>query len=144
MNQATVACKWCSKPTTFLGTRECDPCHQLRLRLQIADDELICKMLDLRKEVLAFARLMEEKLRKHDARKGVRGWKEAGEAHLLDLLSDKMIDLRGNVEFLTHLDGNAQRADVASAALSVANFCMMIADVVGGLEEAAVKPPEGE
>lgn len=33
LGQATVPCKWCRLPTTYLGTRECDPCHELRVRI---------------------------------------------------------------------------------------------------------------
>lgn len=35
MNQAlaTCPCRWCAKPTTFLGTRECNFCHELRTRV---------------------------------------------------------------------------------------------------------------
>ena len=26
----TTPCKWCGQPTTYLGTKECDPCHNGR------------------------------------------------------------------------------------------------------------------
>lgn len=32
---ATVACKWCNTPTKMLGTRECDRCHDLRVRIDM-------------------------------------------------------------------------------------------------------------
>lgn len=31
MGGRTVPCKWCKEPTTFLGTRECNGCHYLRV-----------------------------------------------------------------------------------------------------------------
>lgn len=29
----TVPCRICDKPTTYLGTKECDPCHEVIIRL---------------------------------------------------------------------------------------------------------------
>lgn len=28
----TVPCRWCGEPTTYCGTRECDPCHNVASR----------------------------------------------------------------------------------------------------------------
>ena len=30
-----VPCKWCGLRTTYLGTQECDPCHQIRVNAGI-------------------------------------------------------------------------------------------------------------
>jgi len=32
-NQPTVPCKWCAEPTPMLGTKECDSCHEVRIRM---------------------------------------------------------------------------------------------------------------
>jgi len=28
--QGYVSCRWCGVPTPYVGTRECDPCHNMR------------------------------------------------------------------------------------------------------------------
>lgn len=37
----TVPCKYCGKPTTYTGTKHCDPCHGA----SGAPDETLLKML---------------------------------------------------------------------------------------------------
>lgn len=32
MSTNYVPCRWCATPTTYTGTRECDPCHNVRTR----------------------------------------------------------------------------------------------------------------
>ena len=34
LDMKSVPCKWCKVPTTYTGTEECDPCHQMRIRVQ--------------------------------------------------------------------------------------------------------------
>ncbi len=90
--------------------------------------------MKLRPEVQAFAELMEENLRKHDAPRGPRGWRTDGAASLRRRLRDELAELD---------DALLQRQDdgwpdwhgpaIAKEAADVANFAMMIADVCGGL-----------
>lgn len=40
----TFPCRHCGKPTFMLGTKECDGCHELRIRVQ-RDPELALRML---------------------------------------------------------------------------------------------------
>ena len=44
MNQETIPCKYCGKPTLLLGTKECDGCHELRVRIE-RDPEMAHAML---------------------------------------------------------------------------------------------------
>ena len=30
--QETVPCQWCATPTTYTGTKECNDCHEIRMR----------------------------------------------------------------------------------------------------------------
>jgi hypothetical protein len=30
---STVSCKWCGQETSMTGTKECDNCHELRVRI---------------------------------------------------------------------------------------------------------------
>lgn len=44
MNVPTVPCRWCKRPTDFIGTRECDNCHEIRMRVAVdwnATDRII-------------------------------------------------------------------------------------------------------
>lgn len=45
LKHATVPCQWCKLPTPMLGTRECDRCHELRIRIQY-NVPLAQRMLD--------------------------------------------------------------------------------------------------
>lgn len=90
-----------------------------------------------RPEVIAFARVMEEKLRKND-HKG--GWKGESARWLLDRVSQEIAELDLAVTCLN--DGGCRhfssehekRRNVAQEAADVANFCMMVADVCEALE----------
>jgi hypothetical protein len=77
---------------------------------------------ELRPEVLAFALLMEERLRDKDADKG-QSWKGASHINLEIHATSKMRQIELNV------DSNPTRH-----AVDLANYCMMIADVAGGLD----------
>jgi len=82
-----------------------------------------------RVEVAAFAGLMEDRLRRHDERRGADGWK--GET--LDFLFDQ---LQGEVDELQV----ARLPDaIAEEAADVANYAMMLADVAGGLSDRTVR-----
>lgn len=75
--------------------------------------------------MLAFALLMEERLREKDADKG-QSWK-------LRVLDD--LNVRA-IEKMTRLDSaisNRKEATAAAQAVDLANYSMMIADVAGAL-----------
>lgn len=40
----TVPCTWCGAPTTFTGTKHCDPCHELDKRIS-DNPELAARMV---------------------------------------------------------------------------------------------------
>lgn len=79
---------------------------------------------ELRPEVLAFALLMEARLREKDADKGQR-WKER---HLQDLRVSLLSKVRSLDDTLIVVPFIANKH-----AVDLANFCMMIADVSGAL-----------
>lgn len=76
------------------------------------------EVVTLRPDVLAFACLMETKLRKHDAKRG-QSWKQDDVRDLFDRLTDEAKELR------RALNG---RGDVVDECVDVANFAMMVAD----------------
>ena len=82
--------------------------------------------LHLRPEVLAFAQLMEAKLRAHDADRGATGWKTATPWDLWRWLEREVGELR-------LADRNGDLAAIGREAADVANFAMMLADVRGAL-----------
>ena len=41
----TVPCKYCDQPTAMLGTKECDPCHEVASRLCSMPDEVLDRIL---------------------------------------------------------------------------------------------------
>lgn len=45
-NDVTIPCKFCSRPTTHLGTKMCDPCDQLRSCLNYARSTDRMKVVD--------------------------------------------------------------------------------------------------
>lgn len=137
----TCPCKWCGRPTPMLGTQECDNCHEVRLRVEFMVPEVLARIIDLRPEVLAFARLMEENLRKHDGDRGPQGWKGDDPFDLVrrivsgeDADEGELVELECALREWCHRSADQGKAlNVAKEAADVANFCMMIADVVGGL-----------
>jgi hypothetical protein len=88
--------------------------------------------IELRPEVLAFARLMEQRLREKDAEKGSR-WKDLTQDNLLVCATSAYY----RMEDAIHCD---QSTDIERA-VDLANYCMMIADVAGALDAA---PPKVE
>lgn len=83
------------------------------------------KVTDLRPEVLAFAFLMEETLRKHDRTKGPQGWKFMDKHRLTNIGVYEAKDLHFAVL------GGASAATLVTKAGSVGNMAMMVADVMG-------------
>ena len=82
----------------------------------------------LRPSVLAFARLMEWKLRRDDEIKGTHGWKDSDPDDLYYKMCQEATEL-GNA-----MKCNSGGYDVAIEAADVANFAMMIADAFDGLK----------
>lgn len=80
---------------------------------------------ELRPEVLAFALLMEQRLREKDADKGT-SWKNMNHDVLRVHASSKMSRLETSI--LHDLPHDAVHA------VDLANYCMMIADVAGALK----------
>jgi len=90
---------------------------------------------ELRPEVLAFALLMEERLREKDADRGGDSWKSATCDHLMVRTFATCMILEQQVRL--HADAKIRKA------VDLANYAMMIADVAGALDEA-VKIINGE
>ena len=90
-------------------------------KLELAGDVV------LRPEVLAFARRMELKLRKHDGDRGPRGWAGDCAFDLITRLEEELMELHTAATAQTYEGGPAE--DVINEAVDVANFAMMIADV---------------
>jgi hypothetical protein len=92
----------------------------------------IRKRRKLRKEVLAFAHLMEERLRANE-HKG--GWKDENPFWLLDRARDELREL--NAVLHVRLKGNTVTPrEIGAEAADAANFLLMIADVCGALDAA--------
>lgn len=90
-----------------------------------------------RREVIAFADLMEARLHEKDLEHGEAGWKEYGWYFLSGRLLTKYNEMRNAVNMIDRVDYSDRtkmRAKVRQAAVDVANFAMMIADTLGGLE----------
>jgi hypothetical protein len=98
--------------------------------------ETLEEYTSLRPEVLAFAKLMEERLRKHDAGpRGQKRWPGVPVELLYEELAEKCSQLwsiqRG---WIQPAAGRTKNEEMTRKAADVANFAMMIADVVGGLK----------
>lgn len=85
--------------------------------------------LTLRPEVLAFARLMEQRLREKDADKG-QGWKDLPAGHLRVAMFSKAGRLERAI-----ISQPTEMNECVTDAVDLANYCMMIADVSGALED---------
>ncbi len=88
-------------------------------------------MGEVRREVQAFALLMEERLAANDHKSH---WSGCTINYLLQRLCDESIELER-----AHMEDATNGARIAHEAADVANFAMMVADVAGGL---AAPPPE--
>lgn len=85
----------------------------------------------VRREVLVFARAMEEKLKANE-HKG--GWKNEHPFDMLERVVDEIDELDVALQALDSDRSSAEKvAKVLSEAADVANFCMFVADVVGAL-----------
>jgi hypothetical protein len=85
---------------------------------------------ELRPEVLAFARLMELRLREKDADKGA-SWKDKTDLSLLVAAIPKFHSLETSIQ--------RGRSHITVHTVDLANYCMMIADVAGALDAAPAK-----
>ncbi len=105
---------------------------------------------DVRPEVLAFALLMEAKLREHDDRPG---WKDTHTDVFMDRLVEERRELRCALNKLERVkapyfpfrqDSAVKEAarEAAWEAVDVANFAMMIADNLGALDESGEGPAD--
>ena len=83
----------------------------------------------LRPEVLAFACLMEAKLRRHDHDRGRKGWEDSDIMVLADRIDDERCEL------LRALQRDAAPDVIAGECADVANFALMVADVRTGLDQ---------
>lgn len=102
----------------------------------------------LRPEVRAFAQAMERKLAAND-HKGT--WDDCTPSWLLERIMDETRELVNAVHAACtgpHVENedHARYGELARAALheaaDVANFCMMVADVLGTLEHSAPADPQ--
>ena len=80
----------------------------------------------LRPEVLAFAQLMEQRLRSKDAERGT-SWKHMHEG-------DLMVPAAAKTYAMDRAMQNDDRDAVIKHAIDVGNYCMFIADATGALE----------
>lgn len=81
---------------------------------------------ELRPEVLAFALLMEARLREKDADKG-QSWKDADIGNLQVCITAKNMSIDTALMYGTN-------SEAARHAVDLANYAMMITDVAGVLE----------
>jgi len=78
--------------------------------------------LEIRPEVMSFARQMEERLRAND-HKG--GWQDMTPGDLIRRLDDEFFELWAEI------DNKASAERIVGECADVANFCMMLADNIG-------------
>ncbi len=87
------------------------------------------EVVDLRPEVLAFAKLMETKLRGNDFRPG---WKDCTPKWAVGRIEDELEELQDAMN-----SGPDGIYEAPEEAVDVANFCMMFVDLMGGLSYIA-------
>lgn len=91
----------------------------------------------MRKEVKWFAEKMEEILSRNDRERGNDGWKGEDVIWLLGRIEDETEELIKalkkagfeDVEYAPNLTFD-ERASIIKEAVDIANFCMMVADVI--------------
>jgi len=88
--------------------------------------------ITLRPELHWFAGMMEKTLRKHDAEKGVDGWKNENMEWLYDRLREEALELE-----VALLSGKENPTGIIKECCDVANIAMMIADLAYTNKEAA-------
>lgn len=91
---------------------------------------------EIRPEVLAFAWLMEMRLREKDAERG-QGWKNKTGQELLTPTISKLFRIEKAIRY-----PGSHTQDVVKNAIDLGNFCMMIADVAGVLERPSITPDQ--
>ncbi len=91
----------------------------------------------MRQEVKWFAEKMEEILLRHDKEKGSDGWKGEDVIWILDRIKDETAELKTSLKKTGFYDvlyvpniTFVERANIIKEAVDIANFCMMIADIV--------------
>lgn len=89
--------------------------------------------MNLRPALQEFAQKMERELQKHDATRGQMGWRDESPTWLLDRLHEELVELDMAMDSGTD-------EEVEKETIDVANFAMMLADVIG-LEHPQT-PPE--
>lgn len=97
----------------------------------------------LRRPVLAFAWMMEHKLRKHDDTRGPHGWQDVEPEHFRWRIGQQLPELSAAVGAWYGPWGDSADAianAVAEKAADVANFAMMTADACGALEGVGPGP----
>lgn len=87
----------------------------------------------LRPEVRAFARAMEDGLRRHDEERG-QGWKVTTVGTLMNHAVGQFSRLRHDVKQAGNATGACLAQSVLKRAAAAANLIMMVADVGGGLK----------
>jgi NTP pyrophosphatase (non-canonical NTP hydrolase) len=119
-------------------------------------NEIEAKEAALRGPLKRFAAICETRLRKHDSSRGKRGWEGDKVSWLMDRLMEELQEAteewmgeRNHDEVMRFLFHNLRQRtrgfyckpdqyDVKKLThelSDIANFCMMIADVAGGLDE---------
>ena len=92
----------------------------------------------LRPEVLAFAHVMESRLRANDHK---RGWKHEDPIWLRRRVNDELWEMDAE---LWRTGALPDRERIVEEAADAANFLMMVADVYGALGVADLAPTEPE
>jgi len=87
---------------------------------------------ELRPEVMAFALLMEHRLREKDTERGGNSWQSASAKEIVIPTIAKALHLDSVVRDVHHINLNPTKH-----AVDLANYCMMIADVSGALDTKA-------
>lgn len=101
----------------------------LNISLESRPQPMKFQVQELRPEVLAFALLMEQRLREKDAEHG-DCWKEL---HFQSLMIDATAKVM-EMDRVRHLHGENGRKAIIKHATDLGNQCMFIADVAGALE----------
>lgn len=116
--QAEILDKYAVQLTAYMNGK-----HQPAMKFSVQE---------LRPEVMKFALLMETRLRLKDADKG-QSWKTMGLHDLGVPMTSKAVQLERELDGLQH--GRPLSVAVTKHTVDLANFCMMIADVAGALED---------
>lgn len=102
-----------------------DQINVLEAIVETIGEPMPFQVQELRPEVLAFALLMEARLRENDADKG-QSWKQANAKDILVHAQSKMMVVESWVR-------GVQLNRCAPHAVDVANYCMMLADLSNAL-----------